>query len=419
MGKTVLILGNGFDLAHGLPTRYSDFLKFCKITELLHKSHDNCKEIEILNFNDCLEYINNSKVHFKIKKIFSKIFDEKIDIFLEINRYSKIEYLLINKIYFYIEDNIWFQYFWNIYSDGNNQNLGENWIDFEGEIEKIIQILDRKTDEMDLSFYEIFEEGNRSTFKANDNIDNFEIFKEIINCNNFYQISINELVNRLYKDLNNLIFALEIYLSDFVNKMNISSISPDIKGINPDFIINFNYTNTYKRLYSDNSSQNLYYIHGFCRDLQYRDNVEDNNMVLGCGEYSNDYETKYADSFDLFKKYIQRIEKDTLMKNDEYFDIIKSDYEIHNETAQVFIFGHSLGEIDSDILQDYIDNPATKLTVFCKDKNAISTYRKKIRNMVTGDFYKMVNVRPRKIIFKVQEPFEKLEKKLSTSGAAK
>lgn len=28
--KKILIIGNGFDLAHGLPTRYSDFLEFAK-----------------------------------------------------------------------------------------------------------------------------------------------------------------------------------------------------------------------------------------------------------------------------------------------------------------------------------------------------------------------------------------------------
>ena len=26
----ILILGNGFDLAHGLKTKYSDFLEYCK-----------------------------------------------------------------------------------------------------------------------------------------------------------------------------------------------------------------------------------------------------------------------------------------------------------------------------------------------------------------------------------------------------
>lgn len=32
-GKTILILGNGFDLAHGLPTKYSHFLDFCRIVD--------------------------------------------------------------------------------------------------------------------------------------------------------------------------------------------------------------------------------------------------------------------------------------------------------------------------------------------------------------------------------------------------
>jgi hypothetical protein len=27
----ILVVGNGFDLAHGLPTKYSDFLEFIKI----------------------------------------------------------------------------------------------------------------------------------------------------------------------------------------------------------------------------------------------------------------------------------------------------------------------------------------------------------------------------------------------------
>ncbi len=26
----ILVIGNGFDLAHGLPTKYGDFLELCK-----------------------------------------------------------------------------------------------------------------------------------------------------------------------------------------------------------------------------------------------------------------------------------------------------------------------------------------------------------------------------------------------------
>ena len=36
-GKSILILGNGFDLAHNLPTKYSNFLDFCKIVDKFFK----------------------------------------------------------------------------------------------------------------------------------------------------------------------------------------------------------------------------------------------------------------------------------------------------------------------------------------------------------------------------------------------
>ena len=43
-GKTILILGNGFDLAHGLPTKYSDFLEFCqRVEEIWYYDLDNRK----------------------------------------------------------------------------------------------------------------------------------------------------------------------------------------------------------------------------------------------------------------------------------------------------------------------------------------------------------------------------------------
>lgn len=31
----ILLIGNGFDLAHGLPTKYRDFLDFCQGIEIL------------------------------------------------------------------------------------------------------------------------------------------------------------------------------------------------------------------------------------------------------------------------------------------------------------------------------------------------------------------------------------------------
>ena len=36
----ILVIGNGFDLAHGLPTKYGDFLEFIKVIRQVVKVHD-------------------------------------------------------------------------------------------------------------------------------------------------------------------------------------------------------------------------------------------------------------------------------------------------------------------------------------------------------------------------------------------
>ena len=43
----ILILGNGFDLAHGLPTRYTDFLEYCRAYN--SEDCDTLPEIEAEN----------------------------------------------------------------------------------------------------------------------------------------------------------------------------------------------------------------------------------------------------------------------------------------------------------------------------------------------------------------------------------
>lgn len=84
----ILVLGNGFDLAHKLSTRYTDFLDY------------------VISYKEKNEYKNNEKNNFD------------------------------NCIY----NNVWMNYLINIY----NQKLirGINWIDFELEISHILKTFD-------------------------------------------------------------------------------------------------------------------------------------------------------------------------------------------------------------------------------------------------------------------------------------
>lgn len=116
-GKKILLIGNGFDLAHGLPTSYSYFLDFCdKIKEILlfqDFSNDEWKKDIILNWD-----IDNS--------IKSKLFEEW-------NTNNNLNKLFI-EIYDNIKINIWITYFLK-----KRNQLGKNWIDFESEISNVVQ----------------------------------------------------------------------------------------------------------------------------------------------------------------------------------------------------------------------------------------------------------------------------------------
>jgi len=73
----ILILGNGFDLAHGLKTKYSDFLKYCQEKYSTTKSAGidksnnflyTCEQLYKINFN-----YNNSGIKTKAVYVHGKI----------------------------------------------------------------------------------------------------------------------------------------------------------------------------------------------------------------------------------------------------------------------------------------------------------------------------------------------------------
>lgn len=55
----------------------------------------------------------------------------------------------------------------------------------------------------------------------------------------------------LLESLNNLILALELYLSEYVEKIEINQYNPDIASLTPTHVLSFNYTDTYRRVYDD------------------------------------------------------------------------------------------------------------------------------------------------------------------------
>lgn len=374
-GKKVLILGNGFDLAHGLPTKYIHFLTFCIRVDLLWR-------FDVGNLNRF-----SSTRAFREKWIEKWDMEDSIkDYIVNAYEYRKFEGLpsqetvkikdeFLAELYELIHNNIWFRYFNDIYD--KKRIKGENWIDFETEIRYVIQKIDETTDDLSADLSEIFQKlQEQEDVKFNTFIGNFmnrirkRFLKEI-------ELNIREFRRIAFEDLERIIRALEIYLNKFVDEIQVDNLVPEIINLKPDYVINFNYTNTYERLY-DNAT--VFHIHGNC-DVNRP--AEENNMVLGIDEYWDKDERDLRTNFTMFKKFAQRIQKHTGIENYKYLNEINKYYEKNKErwsgnvdmntthpngVSYVYIFGHSLDVTDKDILSGFVGSESTSVTVYCYDK---------------------------------------------------
>lgn len=212
----------------------------------------------------------------------------------------------------------------------------------------------------------------------------------------------------LLNSLNRLIRALEIYLDEFVKKIIIKKKSPDIEKIQINAVLSFNYTHTFSEVYKISKDMEykdinaLDYIHG---EANVDNSIEIDNIVLGIDEYLSEERKDRDVDFIAFKKYYQRIYKETgceykswlrqiQKKYDKYLD--NKDYykkmwrkarqseDLHNalkwkeemkendeknRVHNIYFFGHSLDVTDKDILRDLVlcDNVYTIIFYYNKE----------------------------------------------------
>jgi predicted transcriptional regulator len=365
----ILVIGNGFDLAHGLPTRYTDFLKFINVF-LDYKK--NCEDLDS-DDQEKYSYIDDNDEERDYLFYFQKLFDKNKKLYKELQE-------VINK-------NTWLKFFIKIYYKRGTWQK-ERWIDFELEISQMIQYFDKFMDVIK----EQAERGNKEIEiedQLNQLLNNLsDIMKETVASiksrlkNEICVLpeidedlkELEKQKHKLIKDLNKLIRCLEIYLSDFINNSKIEYILPDIKSLpNINKVLSFNYTNTYEKLYKKKYITEIDYIHG---KANRSNTIESNNMVLGIDEYLPDDRKNKDVEFIAFKKYYQRIYKQTGCKYKEWVDEIKAD---KNKNHSLTIFGHSLDITDKDILRDLILNDNVYTTIFYPDKEELG---RKIANLV-------------------------------------
>ncbi len=380
----ILVLGNGFDLAHKLPTKYTDFLHFTRVV------------LELLNGD--ISNVSWEGINSKLKDVILENTGNKSN-----NLYSQ-EGVWRDLI----ENNFWFTHFQNCY-------INDGWIDFENEISKVIQqIEDALMNELN-PFFSI---GPNLETAAIEVKYVEEIILKLENTRRYYPDKlIDDACDKLLKDLNKLIRALELYLVEYVGNMEVDVVSPDIKGINPTKVLSFNYTDTYNKVYMPINSVQYDFIHGKASSTS---TLETNNMVLGVDEYLPKDRSDKDVKFVAYKKYYQRIFKGTGCLYKDWVEVLQGptykdgsgDVILIPDNNEVHIFGHSLDVTDKDVLRDLILSSYTETTIYYLDKD---DFGRKITNLVKvigpDELVKRTGGPTKTITFKPQNPMESINNK--------
>lgn len=202
----ILIIGNGFDLAHKLPTKYTDFLDFLENVRILKEEMpQNLEQLSDKIDENLRQYLFNSN-------------SSRLDINSKHQNY-------ITEMYELSKDNLWIT--WFNQERKLNKTLGKYWIDFEAEISKVIQKIESTLLELS-PIEECIDNYNELRFELN----KYPIFNLFINkiydIDKSDEINMERITEKLHNDLNKLIRCFEIYLEDFVKNIDISQLSLDI-----------------------------------------------------------------------------------------------------------------------------------------------------------------------------------------------
>ena len=342
----ILILGNGFDIYHKLPTRYTDFLFLVKNWKKFYKSYldhingytEEASSDEYLHVRldqngritqDTLsDYINNCRL-------------------LEGNRLERFDAL--------VRDNLWINYFLSI------NYTKEGWIDFEKEMESVLLNIEKFFSD----YLPVMANKNYETVLDPSCLSVFRFLKEhthFIDSESglgLYEYEVKDLMygdakisllKLLKESMDELIEALDIFFDEFIEKLSVNFRAEQVRKIEDPHVLCFNYTQSYVLLYNNLFDNEKYHaIHGSSRN---------GDLVLGISDSSFD-----VLDYVYFQKYFQRIQKRTGTK---YLTWLEKEEVWGKIPAHVYVFGHSLGKTDQGILDDFFKNEegVKRITIF-------------------------------------------------------
>lgn len=342
----ILVIGNGFDLAHELKTTYKDFLTSCRNNENQSFNEEFCK--------------TNLWLRHFIKRQ-NDIGNTWIDLEKEI-------YRVITKIYRFRN--------WN----GNNKNSGH------------LLKINRSMNAFNLD--EIYSYINQDYFNKDCKNKGYtlDIYKNDKYYFYAYFESFRGFINFLYDQLREFTNVFSNYLNkDVLSLLPVNApYSLSLSSNNHLYVLSFNYTDTCERLYGKMFSFRSYYVHG---NIGCKNGC---NLVLGTYSFDNKPQNGNPRSaipyeFNVFRKHNQRHKYGTI---EDYQNLLKELTKYGKVIKPVFhVIGHSLDETDKNILEHlFLINQNAIINIYYYNEEDQENYINNITDII-GEKEVMTRVR--------------------------
>lgn len=366
----IILIGNGFDLAHNMKTSYSHFID------------DYWESVinEIQNQPPLSKYVNSEIEISKTPQSLSEIktYDTLIKTLKNHNSEIWFKNKFLQVLMVYKDTQNWVdiekQYYQLLKNSFNNskttykiEQLNKDFNSIKELLEKYLLKIEK---EFDISLRE-----NNTLNRIINNIGG-KVFSDF-NLNDFTEDEINSRLEIEYRTLKKNSEALRngyIELNDLNQKQKIlisriESVTDvnELRGLllstssNQYFdldidnllFLNFNYTYT-EKLYSNNNfnfsnkksiEKKYIHIHGTL------DEKDENSIIFGFGdELDDDY--KVIEKLD-DNEYLENIKSIKYLENDNYKKLLEY---LNSDKYQIFIFGHSCGNSDRTLLNTLFEH---------------------------------------------------------------
>ena len=365
---TLYMLGNGFDLAHGLPTTYRDFFYFLEAIRILSSNPQDPNEIPVLRDNLTVTTLSY------LKDIFSS--SAQLPNYIQTIR-SALCFDTPRS------ENLWHNLF---YKKLYEKSKLDTWIDFEKEIESAVKffqsiICKEYFSQSSMNAIYVYM-GTPSLTHANrtfqeDRLLQYEQELLLVQFQAQSQKYLplflsyrNECILFLYHELQRYIFCLELYLRFYViehcfkTRQTNNFLKNLFDSTHPDFILSFNYTDIYTRYVGELRTTNIgkHHIHGKLRTaeqllaaIEARDYLH-SPLVLGFHNHEK-FESSEETQLLWFEKFFQRMLCKTGIN---FFSWMNQS---HGMKLHTIIYGHSLDRTDEDFIRLIFEKSA-KITVY-------------------------------------------------------